>query len=685
MAQDPYRYFRIEARELLEGLSQGVLELERGAPAKDVVGRLLRLAHTLKGASRVVKQSGIGDLAHAIEDSLGRMQETEEAIPRVRINEILQLLDDIGSGVSSLDPATPPGQSVSARRTGDEPLETVRVELDEMDALVESVTETTVQMLALESDLEGLSRIRKLAARLSDEIDRMRRSDSRGGASGLEARAHVHAGEIETSLAAVQRTLGYRAEQASRELTQVREKAHRLRLLPASLIFAPLERAARDAAQTLGRRVELRTSGGDQRLDAHVLASLRDALLHVVRNAVAHGIEDESKRVALGKDPIGKLEISVERRGTRLAFACRDDGQGIDVRAIRRAALEKGMLPASQADSLTMDEAIRLLLEGGFTTTTSVSDVSGRGIGLDVVRETATRLRGEIDIRTETGRGTSVEITVPVSLSSLPAILLEVNGITAALPLDSVPATLRLREQDVATSSEGAGMLYAGESIPLTALSAILAAFGDSGKSRRAQSVVIVRSGDRRAALEVDRVVGTTNVLVRRLPSWLRPDPVVAGAALDPRGVPQLVLDPEGILQAAGRRRRRLPEKVEPRLPVLVVDDSLTTRMLEQSILESAGYEVDLAASAEDALGKAREKKYGVFLVDVEMPGMDGFELIRRTKVDPRLSDTPVILVTSRGSPEDRKRGEEAGASAYVTKSEFDQKRLLQIIAELAG
>ncbi|HEY7699521.1 MAG TPA: response regulator, partial [Vicinamibacteria bacterium] len=616
------------------------------------------------------------------EDSLGRMKESAEAVPLARINEILQLLDGVGSRLSSLDPATPPERSVSPRRHGEEPLETVRVELDEMDALVESVTETTIQMLALDADLEVLSRIRKLVARLPAEIDRTRRGD-RG--DGIDARVQILAAEIETSLAAAQRTLGSRAGQASRELTQVREKADRLRLLPASVMFAPLERAVRDAAQTLGKRVELRAMGGDQRLDAHVLVSLRDALLHLVRNAVAHGIEDETGRRSSGKDPVGKLEISVERRGARLAFTCRDDGQGIDVRAIRRAAIERGMIPASQADSLTMEEATRLLLEGGFTTTTSVSEVSGRGIGLDVVRETATRLRGDIDIRTEAGRGTSVEITVPVSLSSLPAMLLEASGVTAALPLDAVPAALRLRDEDVARSPEAAKMLHAGESIPLTALSAILDPGGDSARNRGARSVVIVRSGDRRAALEVDRVIGTANLVVRRLPPWLRTDAVVAGAALDPRGLPQLVLDPEGIVQAAGTRPPRFAEKIDARLPVLVVDDSLTTRMLEQSILESAGYQVDLAASAEEALGKAREKKYVVFLVDVEMPGMDGFEFIRRTKADPRLSATPAILVTSRGSAEDRKRGEEAGASAYVVKSEFDQKRLLQTIAELVG
>jgi two-component system chemotaxis sensor kinase CheA len=685
MSSDPYRYFRIEARELLQKLGQGVLALEKGVAAKEQVPELLRLAHTLKGASRVVKQPGIGNLAHAIEDSLAPMRESPEAVPPYRINEILGLLDDIGSRLSSLDPANvSSSQSASPRPPGDEPLETVRVDLDEMDALLEGITETSVQLSALESDLERLARTRELAVRLADEVSGDRRTDGAEGATGHEARTLALVEEIESSLAAIRRGLSLRAEQASRELLDVREKANRLRLVPASAIFLSLERAARDAAHTLQKRVELRTSGGDHRLDPHVLGALRDALLHLVRNSVAHGIEPESERLRSGKEPVGRLEVSVERRGNRVIFACRDDGRGIDVRSIHQAARRKGIIPDSEADSPSVEEAIQLLLRGGFTTTSSVSELSGRGIGLDVVRDTASKLRGEIDVRTQSGRGTSVEITVPVSLSSLPAVLVEAGGVAAALPLDSVPAAGRLREPDVARSPEGDSILYEGESLPLLALSTILSGNGASRKIRGSRSMVVVQSGGRRAALEVDRVLGTANVVVRALPSFLALDPVVAGAALDPRGAPQIVLDPEGIVRAASAEATaRVEERVEPPLPILVIDDSLTTRMLEQSILESAGYQVELAVSGEDALRKARERNYGVFIVDVEMPGMDGFELVARTRADRLTRDTPAILVTSRASADDRKRGEEVGAAAYIVKSEFDQERLLRIIDEL--
>ena len=683
MAEDPYRFFRIEARELLQGLSQGVLELEKGVGGKELISRLLRLAHTLKGASRVVKQTGIGDLAHAIEDSLSPLRDSQGVIPQSRINEILKLLDEIGPRLSSLDPETSSPQSVSTRPTGDEPLETVRVELVDMDGLLEGLTETGVHLASLGQDLERLARARRLSALLADAAGRDRRNGDPGDSPRQDARTLSLAGEIESSLTGIERTLGLRAERASRELLQVRERANQLRLLPASVIFAPLERAARDASQTLRKRVELQTSGGENRVDAHVLGALRDALLQIVRNSVAHGIETEAERVSAGKQPVGRVEISVERRGNRVAFACRDDGRGIDVRSIHQAALRKGILPPSRNDSLTVEEAIHLLLEGGVTTTTSVSDVSGRGVGLDVVREAASRLKGEINVRTQAGHGTTVEITVPVSLSSLPAILLEAGGVAAALPVDSVRAIERVRERDISRSPAGDSILYEEQAVPLVDLSWLLSKDGARKAARKTRTIMFVQSGGRRAALEVDRILGAANVVVRHLPSWVEADPVIAGAALDPRGAPQIALDPDGIVRAAGAGGNRVEQPVEPPLPVLVVDDSLTTRMLEQSILESAGYQVDLAVSGEEALAKAREKKYGIFIVDVEMPGMDGFELVARTRADRLLRETPAILVTSRGSPDDWKRGKDAGASAYIVKSEFDQGRLLEIIADL--
>jgi two-component system chemotaxis sensor kinase CheA len=680
MGADPYRYYRIEARELLQGLNQGVLELEKGVAEKETVGRLLRLAHTLKGASRVVKQNAVGDLAHAIEDALGPYRDVPGAVPRQRIDELLKLMDAVAARLSSLDPAGDPATAASpARPGGEEPIEAIRVDLGEMDALFDGLIEAGARIAGLAREAGGLEKALRMAERLSEGLGR-----GDGAGALRNGRAAALAAELASSLAAVHRSLGIRLEQASRELLQSRERASRLRLLPAGALFAPLERAARDAAQSLQKRVEFQASGGEVRLDAQVLGALRAALLHVVRNSVAHGIEAENERIAAGKSPMGRIELSVERRGNRVTFACRDDGRGVDVEAVRRAALRKGIVAADEAGSLGAEEVLRLILRGGVTTSRTVDDVSGRGIGLDVVRETAARLKGEVRVRTEAARGTELAITVPVSLSSLPAILVEAGEITAAIPLDAVPSTRRLVDGDIARSAEGESVLHEGQAVPLMALSRVVG--GDPGRgSGRRRSAVIVRSGSNVAAVAVDRILGTSNVVVRHLPSWVSADPVVAGAALDAEGSPQVVLDPEGLVRAARASAGRTAEAPVSRAPILVVDDSLTTRMLEQSILESAGYEVDLAVSGEEALAKARRRKYGVFIVDIEMPGMDGFEFIAQTRADAALREVPAILVTSRASAEDRRRGEQAGACAYIVKSEFDQGRLLGIIRGLVG
>jgi two-component system chemotaxis sensor kinase CheA len=271
-------------------------------------------------------------------------------------------------------------------------------------------------------------------------------------------------------------------------------------------------------------------------------------------------------------------------------------------------------------------------------------------------------------------------------LSSLTALVVDAGGVSASVPLDAVRRTLRLLDSDIARSPDNDSIVYDGNVIPFIPLARALGRPTSSDRGKRHWSAVVIQSGTTLAAVGVDRLLGTASVVVRPLPSHTEVDTIVAGAALDAEGHPQLVLDPEGLIAAAKERRGAISKPdVLPRRPVLVVDDSLTTRMLEQSILESAGYEVELATSAEEALGKAKHKRYALFVVDVEMPGMDGFEFVASTRADAVLRETPAILVTSRGSAEDRQRGKDAGARGYIVKGEFDQGHLLQAIRELIG
>ena len=713
MAKDPYQYFRVEARELLDGLTQGILQLEKApsTPPYEGVARLLRLAHTLKGAARVVKQPGIAERAHAVEGILTTHRESELPLSKAQGSELLLLLDAISAQLADIAPITPAsdekaqmlaGATDPARLPSEEPLETLRVEIQEMDALLQTLTEAGVQLGALRKDIGATDRLRDLTALLLDllTVPPGENRDGAAAASGMAgmARARSLAQELRSGLDHFQRSLAVDLERVDGAFVEMRDVTHRLRLIPAQTVFASLARSVRDAAQTLGKRVAFEASGGEVRLDANVLASLRDALMHVVRNAVTHGVESEAQRIALGKPPAGQLRLEVLRRGSRVTFMCTDDGRGIDVEAVRKAAVSRRIVPAAAAKEMSAEQVIALLgsMDAvGLTTASEVTELSGRGIGLDVVRATLSQLKGEMRIRSEPGRGVHVEVQVPVSIAALQGLVVEAGGARVAIPLDAVQQTLRVRDADVARSAQGDSILHAGKIIPFLPLELMLwrSGSGSPNLAHRANpgiwTAVVVQAAGRCVALGVEHLLGAANIVMRALPGVVEADPVVAGASLDAEGTPQLVLDPAGLVAGAERSRGEIfkaaaQAPAQP-APILVIDDSLTTRMLEQSILEAAGYEVELAVSAEEGLSKARDHHYSLFIVDVEMPGMDGFGFVAQTRADPVLRDIPAILVTSRDAVDDRLRGQQVGASAFIVKGEFDQMQLLQTIRALIG
>jgi two-component system, chemotaxis family, sensor kinase CheA len=688
MARDPYQYFRVEARELLDQLGKGALELDKGTVAPELIALMLRLAHTLKGAARVVKQREIADHAHAIEDALAPSRENDNAVSRDEIGATLKALDQITLAMAALAPqpqsegaANDSGAAIhSTPSIQNGPVEAVTTSVDEMDSLLENLSEASVQASALRRELAPLQRSRRLVQLLEDQWHAPR-TDRFIGTGGKSASMIAELGGL---LEGMQHTFSDSLEQMDRELVQVREAAERLRLLPARLMFVSLERAARDAASSLGKRVTFAAGGGEVRLDAQVFGVVQGALVQTVRNAVAHGIESAAERVTAGKPMEGRVWVEVRRRGHQAVFVCRDDGRGIDLEAVRRAVERRG-LPDADAASKSPEELLRLLLDGGISTSTSVSQIAGRGIGLDVVREAAARLRGEVSIRTDKGMGTTLEMVVPIALAAVDALIMEAGGRSVAIPLDAVKRTLRVSSADLVQSAQGVSILFDGKVIPFAPLESALRRVTPTRNTTQSWSTVIVEGANALVAVGVERLRGTRNLILRPLPDCTPSDPVVAGASLDAEGHPQLVLDPQGLVEHVGRAGSALAGMPSRRAPILVIDDSLTTRMLEQSILESAGYEVDLATSGEEALERARQRSYALFLVDVEMPGMDGFSFIERAREDPILRDIPAVLVTSRTSPEDRQRGSSAGARAYIVKGEFDQTELLEQIRILVG
>jgi two-component system, chemotaxis family, sensor kinase CheA len=616
--KDRYRYFRTEAGELAMEMAKGVLDLDgEGADREAVIARLLRAAHTLKGAARIVGEAEIAALAHAFEDAVTAPGGAPD------VGALLTQVDAISDRVAAL--GSGPREPVTTRPVAAPRLDPTHVELA----------------------LEAIQDARRAA---------------QGARREILALCPESARPLDAALDSLDADLG-RAE----------ARAHDLCLVPASTIFSQLERAARSAARSLDKRISFEARGADLRLDATVISLVRDALLHVVQNAVDHGIESHAERVAAGKPPVGTIALHVTRRGHRASFTCRDDGRGIDVTAVERAA---GSRPPGSRRSGGPRRASELVFEPGLSTRSEVTPLSGRGVGLDAVREIVARLHGEVAVESAPGRGATFTITVPVSLSSMPVLVVAAHGAHAAIPIEAVRDCFSISGGSLVDVDDRELALHGGHAVPLLRLGPWLDPDAPpSGARARVGVEIEARVG--RAALGVDHLVCAKQVVALPISPLAGPLPLL-GAALDPGAPPTLVLDPEGVVVAA----RRAPRPARRR--VLVIDDSLTSRTLEQSILASAGFEVEVAASAEEGLEKARASPYDLFVVDVEMEGVDGFSFVAMTKADPSLSGTPSIIVSSRGSAADKQRGAECGARAWVVKSELAEDGFLDLCKSLS-
>ncbi|WP_395820533.1 response regulator [Archangium minus] len=694
---DPYRYFRIEARELIEQLTQGLFSLADGEGGAQAVPELFRYAHTLKGAARVVGQVRMAEMAHAVEDALSPYRNTGASLPVDSVHEFLRLVGQMAEALDELEaPAPAPAQEEQDQSQEGAPAiaipegpssEVVRVELERLDTLLEGLSEAVVQLGGLRGAVESLTQAQHGASSLIAQLTApVASSGSPAERARWLSRVLAVTESLRSSLVKAGRQLGGGLGQVESELARLRDGANTLRLVPAQTLFGPMELAARDAAASLGRQVEVTAEGGDIQIDGHVLAAVRQALVHVVRNAVDHGLEMPDERRAAGKSPTGRFSVKVQRRGGRVFFLCEDDGRGVDLGRIRQVAVERGVVTASEVDALDEQGLLELLFQPGFSTARAVTEVSGRGVGLDVVRDTVRRLKGEVNISSRPGQGTCITLEVPLTLASLEVLGVEAGGQRLLVPLEALNGAIHLPAEAVTWTGARACISFAGEVLPFLPL---VDALGRAGGQRpRAWSVLVLDAGAAgRAALGVEKLLGISRRVSRPLPATVPPLPVVAGASFDEQGVPLLLLDAAGLVRLVQAGSSGGPPKVRPvqRHLILVVDDSVTTRMLEKSILEAAGYQVELAASGEEGLEKAQRGGHSLLIVDVEMPGMTGLDVTRRIRSTPALQSLPILMVSSLATEEDKRRGREAGVSAYIVKGEFQQHGFLDTVARLTA
>lgn len=747
--------FRLEAEEHLRAISDAITGLASGAavPAArgELVERAFREAHSLKGAANAVHLPAIERVCQAIESAFSKLKGSQGPLSE----ELLKALDAATAALSNFlpaallgdatpaefeavigplvgtlaseDSALPPPRAAaaapfsslpSAARPPEEKvlpvLETVRVRVGLLNALMQEAEELRVPKLLaaqraaelrqLGAPLQGWKATR---SRLAAELRELRRV-SEGGAGGAAGGA-ARPGALARVLEFVERTDAAMAEIEARShsLAQAAEADYRVLaglvdglqermkhvlMSPVSSLLEGLPRQVRDLARSHGKRVELQLEGTEIEADRRILQELRTPLIHLVRNMVDHGIEAPEERLSAGKPAVGNIRIAAKTLENRhFEIVVGDDGRGVDGARARAAALQAGVISREQSERMTEAELVELIFESGVTTSPALTDLSGRGLGLAIVREKVEQLGGRVAVSSRVGAGTSFRIELPLTLAAFRGVLLRVNDALFLAPVFALERVLRVPATEVRTLENRETVLVEGQAVALVRLSALVR--GKPTKAAPAEGwihVVILAAAGKRAAFAVDEIVAEQEVVQRTLGPPLAALSGLAGATVLGNGAVVPILDVAELMQSAiemapRREAASLEERAaeQTERSVLVVEDSITARSLLKNILESAGYRVRTAVDGAEAFALLKEERFDLVVSDVEMPRMNGIELTAAIRADRALAELPVVLVTGLESQADRERGIDAGANAYIVKSSFEHGKLLEAVARL--
>ncbi|MEI6415219.1 MAG: response regulator, partial [Pseudomonadota bacterium] len=498
----------------------------------------------------------------------------------------------------------------------------------------------------------------------------------------------LHTKALEQAL----RNLARSAQQDARSLGLIAdnllEDTKKALLLPCSTLLGAMPRQVRDLAREQGKEADLVIRGEDIEIDRRVLDELKDPLIHLLRNAIDHGLEKPDGRRAHGKSPRATLTIAVAPlQGNRVEVLVSDDGVGIDIGRVRQSAIRLGLVTADENARLTDAEAAELIFHSGLSTSPLITDLSGRGLGMAIVREKVEQLGGTVRVASTPGTGTTFRLILPLTRATFRGVFVTVAGQTFAIPTANVARVTRIKPNEVKTVENRQTIAVGGRAVALARLRNSLGLPGSEGRTQATVwPVVVMRAANREVAFLVDEVLGEQEVMVKNLGPQLPRVRHIAGAALSASGAIIPVLNALDLLESVGAAPIPvdvLENAVSEQRRLLIAEDSITARTLVKSILEGAGYLVVATVDGLDALTRLKTEPFDLVVSDVDMPRMNGFELTSRIRADQNLRDLPVVLCTALGSQKDREYGVEVGANAYLVKSDFDQGNLLEIIRRL--
>ncbi|MFM7319365.1 MAG: response regulator [bacterium] len=619
-----------------------------------------------------------------------------------------------------------------AQPTARAPEESIRVSTSKLDVLMEQVAELQTARINAEQRLtevrEMLERVEAWDIEWRQIRSELWRMGLASGSSGSQAQPSGEMGKAQISgdvrsfqnlsfflesnanhlrnsvgqLTGLVRNFDSDSRRMAQVMADLQDGVRRIRMLPISTVFETFPRLVRDTARSVNKEVNLIIKGGENEVDRTILEQVKAPLVHLLRNAVDHGLESTEKREAVGKPRQGRLELTAAQRGANLQVEVSEDGGGINVDKVRDSAVRKGLLSQEAAAAMSDQEAMWLIFRPGFSTKSEVTDLSGRGVGLDVVRENVEGLGGMIDVKSELGVGTTFTLTLPMSVATTLVMIVECGTRRFALPVTNILRIMKIRPSEIGQLRGRAAIDFEGRPIALTQLSSALGMGEAAADLREGKAVqaLIVGSADKRYAFLVDGILGAQEVVVKSLLPPLDRVRRVAGATILGTGEVVMVVNVADLIRsssvhnlaftmsksgAAATSSEIVRTAVKPSEPplVLCVDDSFTTRTLVKSIVEAAGYRTKQAADGLEAWNILQSEPIQLVVTDVNMPRMDGFELTRTIRKNLQTKDLPVILVTSLDSPEERAEGVDAGADAHIVKGALRQEDLLETIKRL--
>jgi|AGTN01.1.fsa_nt_gi Chemotaxis protein histidine kinase and related kinases len=739
--------FKIEAMEQLQIIRSLLIAIEEAPDETTrLLESLLRNFHSLKGSSRAVNLIPVEKTCQKVEHELIKVRDSGTKLPHSFVDKMHEYVDalqhvindftaegeknydfllTIFDGFAVETPAEDTREKVSVAAADDSQMSglfvapvigpagsTIRLPIDRLEGLVQTAEELVYAKLVSDqryidcNDLQLIvnqwtRRWQRLRPEIENEAQHRTMAFLRGattsGASGsLQEFLDMHdsfVGRIQERLNSLEKSVVADRRTVEVLVDSLLDQSRELTMVPFLVMQNLLLKMVRDISKEQGKSISLSITGGEIEIDRHILDEMKDPLIHLIRNCIDHGIEPPEERVELGKPATAEINIRLfSARGGNVEIVVTDDGRGIDPDKVKRSAIEKGILTAEKSGELSYQEALSLIFRSSFSTRGTVSELSGRGLGCTIVKEKVEDLNGSVEVYSKIGLETTFRLSVPVRRQTMVGIAIRLGGRIFVVPTVTIRAAVRAKDQDVRMVEGKRTMIFNGRLVPIISLSDLLHI--EAQQAVDDSTALVVGSGEYPIALLVDDVIGEQEVAVKPLPSPLTKIRNIAGATLLKTGDLAVVLNMNEILTSAVLVGTMKTDSIAINKPIarskparqkriLVVEDSITSRVLLKNILESAGYIVTVANDGQDGWEKQSGEKFDLIVTDVEMPRMNGFELTKKVRNESVNKDVPIIVVTSLASLDDRRKGVDVGANAYFVKSNFEKTNLLDMVKRL--